>query len=94
MLIDRIMAKQRQLADERAEKSKLKMKPGQVYPLIENEPDLPLSNLIRGYSGVVWPKPSLYKASFQDPDDYFVPKDDCDVELKILEAIDAVYKEI
>jgi hypothetical protein len=46
------------------------MKNGQVYPLIENEPPLPLTNLINGCSGVVWPKPSLYKASYKKPDQY------------------------
>jgi hypothetical protein len=58
---------------------------------------MPLSNLINGSSGVIWPKPSLYRASFQDPELHHKitrPEDEDDVEMMILEAIEAVYKEV
>lgn len=56
---------------------------------------MPLSNLINGNSGVIWPRPSLYQASFQDPELHQKrPEDENEVEMMILEAIDAVYREV
>ena len=79
------------------------MKPGYIYPLAEMDPgkEIPLAHPICGFTGVIWPKQTMYRQSFQDPQllkeelKRQVQADgDGNLEQYILEAIDQVYQEV
>ena len=54
---------------------------------------MPLTSCINGYTGVIWPRTSVYRSFYQDPASFEPPSAD-DLEIGILEAIESVYDEV
>lgn len=76
------------------------MKPGYIYPLAQVDPgdEFPLTHPICGFTGVIWPRQTSYRQSYQDPqavrDELKRAMQADDLDQYILEAIDQVYQEV